>query len=845
MMLYWRFAWRELRQRPSRPILTLLSVVIGVAAIVATTMASGTARRAFDEIYKTVAGKATLEVATPTGVTFDEDVVGKIREVPGVKVVAPLMKRDTSLSSDKVLVNGKKKAFRLKAFGVDPKYDKEVHDYEITAGKSLEEASGLLLEESFAKKLKVEVGDSVDFLCPKEGFQPADVVGFFKSKDTAATTEGSTIYMPLNAAQYFFNNADKVDSALIVTDPDKDVAAVQAEISKVLPEGLRVEPPATHSAMAEETSMSTDQGMRMAKGFSLLVAILIIANTFLINVTQRRKQMGIMRAIGATRNQIAGMVYREAILMGVLGTILGSLLGIVGAHYLTGAMGTLYSATLPGIQFTPWPFVFGGMCGLGVSLLAALIPARKARTLSPLEAMRDVLPEEIEGTAWWLVGLGAIIVISCVVVIVLSVLGYLSMQATVYAAIMLLFGLVFLLPILLKPVSAVITALLRPFFPVEGRLARLQLLRHRSRTTLTVGVVFIAAATGIGLANSVIDNVNDVREWYRKTIVADFFMRASAPNMSDFTSADLPEDLGSELKKVDGITSLNATRLAHADVLGQPASLIARDHNDPGDTDLDVVSGNPSELRERLKNGEVAVGSVLAQRAHLKVGDEISLDTATGKKNFKVAAIVNDYQAGGLTIHMERSVARLDLGYEGISAYVIKIDHNRFAEIRDKLQQIADENGLMLHSFSDIQETIDHMMSGVVASLWAMVVLGLLVSAVGVTNTLTINVLEQTRELGLLRIVAMTQNQVRKTIFTQAVIMALLALVPGIIAGVTVAYLINVAMMPVIGHPVQFVLHPALLLGGFAAGAAVVAFAAWFPSNRAAKLDLLEALRTL
>ena len=144
-----------------------------------------------------------------------------------------------------------------------------------------------------------------------------------------------------------------------------------------------------------------------------------------------------MRAIGATRNQIAGMVYREAILMGVLGTILGSLLGIVGAHYLTGAMGTLYSATLPGIQFTPWPFVFGGMCGLGVSLLAALIPARKARTLSPLEAMRDVLPEEIEGTAWWLVGLGAIIVISCVVVIVLSVLGYLSMQATVYAAIML------------------------------------------------------------------------------------------------------------------------------------------------------------------------------------------------------------------------------------------------------------------------------------------------------------------------------------------------------------------------------------------------------------------------
>ena len=103
-------------------------------------------------------------------------------------------------------------------------------------------------------------------------------------------------------------------------------------------------------------------------------------------------------------------------------------------------------------------------------------------------------------------------------------------------------------------------------------------------------------------------------------------------------------------------------------------------------------------------------------------------------------------------------------------------------------------------------------MSGVVASLWAMVVLGLMVSAVGVTNTLTINVLEQTRELGLLRIVAMTQNQVRKTIFTQAMIMALLALMPGIVAGVAVAYLINVAMMPVLGHPVQFTFHPVLLV---------------------------------
>ncbi|HEY2762020.1 MAG TPA: ABC transporter permease, partial [Pirellulales bacterium] len=216
-----------------------------------------------------------------------------------------------------------------------------------------------------------------------------------------------------------------------------------------------------------------------------------------------------------------------------------------------------------------------------------------------------------------------------------------------------------------------------------------------------------------------------------------------------------------------------------------------------------------------------------------------------GKKSFPVAAVINDYQSGGLMLHMERAVAKLELGYEGISSYVIKADRNRLPEVRDQLQKIADSNGLMLLNYEDIRSKVDQMMSGVVACLWAMVVLFLSASGVGVTNTLTINVLEQTRELGLLRIVAMTQNQVRKTVFTQAMIMAVLAVVPGIIAGVSVAYIINLAMMPIIGHPVQFTFHPALLLGGFAAGLTVVAFAAWFPSDRAARLDLLEALRTL
>ena len=102
------------------------------------------------------------------------------------------------------------------------------------------------------------------------------------------------------------------------------------------------------------------------------------------------------------------MMYREALLMGVVGTILGSLLGVLAAHYLSIAMGTLYQSELPRIELNAYPFLIGAACGLGISLVAAILPSRKASHLSPLEAMRDVLPEEIEGVQWWLTGFGAL-----------------------------------------------------------------------------------------------------------------------------------------------------------------------------------------------------------------------------------------------------------------------------------------------------------------------------------------------------------------------------------------------------------------------------------------------------
>ena len=149
---------------------------------------------------------------------------------------------------------------------------------------------------------------------------------------------------------------------------------------------------------------------------------------------------------------------------------------------------------------------------------------------------------------------------------------------------------------------------------------------------------------------------------------------------------------------------------------------------------------------------------------------------------------------------------------------------------------------MLLQSYADLTAIIEGMMSGVVGSLWGLLVLGLIVAAFGVVNTLGMNVLEQTRELGLLRVVAMTRGQVRKTIMAQAAMLGLLGVVPGLLAGLAMAYVMNLSTLPVTGHPVAFKLHPLLLFGGFLAAMTIVLTAAWIPAERAARLELATAL---
>jgi putative ABC transport system permease protein len=196
-----------------------------------------------------------------------------------------------------------------------------------------------------------------------------------------------------------------------------------------------------------------------------------------------------------------------------------------------------------------------------------------------------------------------------------------------------------------------------------------------------------------------------------------------------------------------------------------------------------------------------------------------------------------------MVVYMEGKTDQQLLNVEGVDVFIVNAKPGMVGSVGTQIQKTCEADGLLYQSFADLQKRIDEMTHGVIGGLWGLLVLGLVVGAFAVANTLTMNVLEQTRELALLRVVAMTRWQVRKTILSQAMFVGSIGLLTGTVGGMIGAYVMNLCTVPLLGHAPDFALHPSLLLMCVLIGFLVILFAAWMPAERAARLKLLIALQ--
>ena len=835
----WKYSAREVQRRPGRAALTLAGIVIGVATVVAVTATTRATSRSYRAMFEAVGGRAALEVVALGQGSFDpSEVAGSLKDVPGLKRAVDVIQAQAGLVGPKavslVLVLG------YPADGEGP--------YRVRKGHGLDGGQGVLLEENFARQHGYALGDRVR-LGSRQGVAELPLVGLLEASGAALYNGGALVLMPLAEAQRLFGMPGKVNSVRLELEEGARVADVLAEVQVRLPQGLRVQPPAERAALGNEGIASINGTLDTLSVVSLVGGGFVILNSFLMNLGERRRQLAILRALGTTRRQVTRLLLREAVLLGGAGTVLGVGAGVFLALGLVRVQEQILGVKLPPLQLTAQPFLLALLVGPGMALAATVVPAWRAGQRSPLEAMlpRRSIPEPRESRPGLLSYLGLAAVAAAVCFAVGS--GYWWSAETGVALmppvfVMMLVGCVLALPLVFRPLLHLARWLLHRPLGTEGVLALRQMERQRTRTVLTAGVLFIGVLVTVGFGNTLHNSIRDVDTWYRKTIPIDFLVRRAMPDFGTMSSASLPAGLREKVAALEGVERpVGRLNFVQGVAAGQSVILIARDFLPGRPLPLACVEGTEEEARAGLQRGEVVIGTALAQRAGLKVGDSIAVQTRHGEKPMRVAAVIKAYTAGGMTLYLDWEEARRLFAMPGVHGLEVFAEPGQTARVERELRALATEQGLLVQSNAELRGEVDKNIQAFEAFMWMLIALLFLVASLGIVNTLTMNIQEQTRELGVLRAIGMKRGQVARVILAQALALAVVSVLPGVLVGVGMSYVMNLATRPLIGQVMAFRVGGGFVASCAAAAVVVAVLASLLPARRARRLQVIQALQ--
>ena len=827
---------RQWARRPGRAAATIASVAVAVGAVVATWVSADASRTGYRQLTEAVEGLPTIDVAARGGGRFDAGQLPSLADLPGVRAVVPLFYRPT-------LLRVGERRVRDIAVGVAAQTLTDLGLMKLSAGRPCVSFEEVVLEESLAESLGLGLGDDILFFARRR-IDRMTVVGLAERDSISWFAETSGVVVDIRVLGEMSRALGSLDRARVVLQPEANRRQLLKAIRERLPESLLAEIPVGRASMAEDVLHSADLGLDFVTGLTVAMAWFIVGNAMLMNVTERRRGFSLLRLLGATSGQVRRLVVLEAALLGLAGAVVGAGLGLLAAGPISAGISRALQAP-PGDQLLVQPLVLPVSIALGVlvAMAAAWWPAQEATDVDLLEGLASAPQPPARSTPWKFIAAVGLLTLLAVVNQALVLSEILPPRAAVPGGMTLLLAFVATTPILLPPIARLLALLIPRRFRVETTLAVEQILRQPVRTALTTGVLVVAVTNGIGLGHAIRDNVDDVLGWYSRMMRADWVLTHAG--MISAAGSQEGSDSGTAETEVRGIANVGRVEgigIATGRLAGSACVVVARDLTPDEPLPLEAVDLSADELRAALERGEVAAGTVLARRTGIKPGDEVPVEVFGRTTTVTIAGLVIDYTSGGSSLHLTRGAARRLFGMDRADLLLVTAPAGRAESLREPLSRIADENGLLLRSFGDVRAFVDRIVQGVVGSLWAILGLGFVVGSLGVANTVTMNVLEKKRTLGLLRAVGMTRGQVTRMVVIESLLLGVAGGLIGLFGGVTTALFIQLASQPLLGHPIQASFRPDVVAVNLIAAVVITAIAAWLPARRAAGLDLLESI---
>ena len=838
---------KSLWARKLRLLMSTFAIVLGVAFVAGSLMFTDTLNRTFSGIMNGTVGDVVVRPSSAEGGhgtgsdarLLPASVLDQARKAPGAEQVDGVV---TSVSAYVLDRNGRViDGQGAPAFGInyhDAKAADGAQGLHVVSGHAPTKYGEIALDPNTVERGEYRLGDTVAIVTP--GNPPryeGKLVGTISYANgsmagaTLAAVDTST------AQRLFLDGKDAYSSLWAAAKPGTSQQQLLDQIRPTVPKGYEA---VTGKKASDEAASAIKKGLSFITtfllvfaGVALLVGSFIIVNTFGMLVMQRTKELALLRALGASARQVQTSILIEALLMGLIGSLVGIGVGVLLAKGIVALLASIGADLhMSDMVIAPRTILVAIAVGLIVTMLAAWLPARRASKIAPVTAMRDDHVEPEAQVARRSI-IGIVLAVAGAVLIVLGVRSGASLWLMVAGMLLALVGIIAATPLLARPIVGVVRTVTRGR-AVESQLASDNALRNPRRTAATasalmVGMALVSMMTVFGASAS-----GSVDAMIAKEFRGDFVV-------GGVRGQAMPTSIAAQIAKVDGVKTVSAVQQGFGQANGTRTWVQGVNPDSYAQVErVSVESGSPA-----LKQDSVLVAKETADFFKLSPGGTVTLtmDTVHAEK-LKVAGVLSsDASFTSGFIVDTRTYAKIGGVAKDASISVLKEPGASSQQVQKSIERIiADVPTLSVKDQNAYAAEQRAPIDSMLMLIYGLLGLAIVIAALGVLNTLALSVLERTREIGLLRAIGLSRRQLRTMVRYESVAITLVGAVTGIVLGVLfgIAFQhsqsdsgVNVLVIPWLRLVIFLLL--AILIG---------IFAAWWPARRASKLKILDAIAT-
>jgi putative ABC transport system permease protein len=838
-----------------RMLLTAVAIILGVAFIAGSYVFTDTLKDAFDVLFEQ---ESNVDLVVRADVEFGYD-VGRVPEslvrtleaVPGVDRVLPSV-QGTAQPLDK---EGKPIG------GMGPpnlafswsEAEAELTEVVLREGRAPQNSREVAIDVFTARKYGFALGDPIDLLLPS-GVWTFTVVGTAGYGDADNLLGATVVLFDVESAQLFLNFFDQYTSIAVVVDAAADPEQVRQAVEAVLPEGIEVILASDQIAEGRDqvaSAVGFFNTMLLAfAGIGIFVGAFLIQNTYRIVVAQRTRELGMLRAVGATGRQITWLVILEALVIGLIASAVGVGVGValaVGLRALLAVLGIDFPQG--SLTLLPRTVVVAMVVGTTVTVLSAILPARKASKIPPVAALR-----ELESTYFKSLRLRAAVGSGIVALgIALLLVGLYTdlgnpLLITGIGAGVTFIGVSTVAPLFARQFGRVVGSPLPRVFGVTGRLSRENAVRKPRRMAATASALMIGVALVTVVATLVASAKGSIEGTVRDEVIGEYQVQPRNPG-NPFAGGLSPE-IAPRLRALPEVAVASTYRLGEWRVPGSGGDLgtgysvqsgvqylVGLDQGADEVIRLGVSSGDFADL---ARPGTVMLHEGFAAEEGLAVGDLFPIEFPDGSvEDLEVVAVYGaDLLGSDVVISLDAFTTHYQWDWDQMVIILLEDGVDPEAARPALEAVVAAYPNAKLNNAEEYLQAQASQLDLVLNVLTGMLAMAIVIALLGIANTLALSIMERKREIGLLRAVGMTRRQVRRMIRWEAVLIAVFGAVIGLLVGVG----LGVAVVMAIGAGIQVSVPWANLaiylvlaaLGGIAASV--------IPGWRGARLDVLDAI---